>query len=35
MDLGDAQVKERGLNQVLTLVFDGIANPASQANAAR
>jgi AcrR family transcriptional regulator len=27
MDLGDPRVKERGLNQVLRLVFDGIANP--------
>jgi len=26
LDLGDAKVKERGLNQVLQLVFDGIAN---------
>jgi AcrR family transcriptional regulator len=30
MDLGDAKVKERGLNQVLSLVFDGIANPAAE-----
>ncbi len=28
LDLGNAKVKERGLNQVLRLVFDGIANPA-------
>ncbi|MSU51610.1 MAG: TetR/AcrR family transcriptional regulator [Opitutus sp.] len=28
LDLGDPKVKERGLNQVLSLVFDGIANPA-------
>ncbi len=27
LDLGDAKVKERGLNQVLRLVFEGIANP--------
>jgi AcrR family transcriptional regulator len=27
LDLGDRKVKERGLNQVLSLVFDGIANP--------
>lgn len=26
LDLGDAKVKERGLNQVLQLVFEGIAN---------
>ncbi len=34
MDLGNAKVKERGLNQVLRLVFDGIANPAADAVAA-
>lgn len=34
MDLGNAKVKERGLNQVLRLVFDGIANPAADAAAA-
>jgi hypothetical protein len=28
LDLGNAKVKERGLNQVLSLVFDGIAVPA-------
>ena len=33
MDLGDAKVKERGLNQVLRLVFDGIATPANGAGA--
>lgn len=27
IDLGNAKVKQRGLNQVLTLVFDGVANP--------
>jgi AcrR family transcriptional regulator len=27
LDLGNPKVKERGLNQVLSLVFDGIANP--------
>ena len=26
LDLGHAKVKERGLNQVLTLVFEGISN---------
>lgn len=26
LDLGDAKVKERGLNQVLSMVFDGIAS---------
>ncbi len=26
LDLGDAKVKERGLNQVLRMVFDGITN---------
>jgi TetR/AcrR family transcriptional regulator len=34
MDLGNAKVKERGLNQVLRLVFDGIANPGAEASAA-
>ncbi len=34
MDFGNAKVKERGLNQVLRLVFDGIANPAADAVAA-
>ncbi len=34
MDLGNAKVKERGLNQVLRLVFDGIANPTADAAAA-
>src|SRR5688572_11703288 len=29
LDLGDAKVKERGLNQVLNLVFEGIATPAA------
>ncbi len=28
LDLGAAKVKQRGLSQVLRLVFDGIANPA-------
>jgi len=32
-DLGNVKVKERGLNQVLRLVFDGIANPAAEASA--
>lgn len=27
LDLGDGKVKERGLNQVLSMVFDGIAAP--------
>ena len=27
LDLGDPKVKERGLSQVLTLVFEGICNP--------
>ena len=27
LDLGDAKVKERGLNQVLRLVFEGITSP--------
>lgn len=27
VDLGNARVKERGLNQVLSLVFEGITNP--------
>ena len=27
MDLGDAKVKQKGLNQVLGLVFDGISTP--------
>jgi AcrR family transcriptional regulator len=27
LDLGDPKVKERGLNQVITLVFEGIASP--------
>lgn len=31
LDLGDAKVKERGLNQVLRLVFEGITNPAAVA----
>lgn len=31
VDLGNAKVKESGLNQVLRLVFDGIANPAADA----
>ncbi len=31
LDLGDAKVKERGLNQVLRLVFEGITNPAATA----
>lgn len=34
LDLGDKAVKERGLNQVLNLVFDGIATPFLQAKAA-
>ena len=29
LDLGNAKVKERGLNQVLSLVFDGITNSAA------
>ncbi len=33
LDLGDKKVKERGLNQVLRLVFDGIATMAANANA--
>lgn len=35
IDLGDPKVKEKGLNQVLTLVFDGIANPNAAGEAAR
>ena len=34
LDLGNAKVKERGLNQVLSLVFDGIANPVAEKAAA-
>ena len=34
LDLGDRRVKEQGLNQVLSLVFDGIANPATHRAAA-
>lgn len=34
LDLGDAKVKERGLNQVLRLVFEGITNPAAVTPAA-
>lgn len=34
LDLGNAKVKERGLNQVLSLVFDGIANPGAEKNIA-
>ncbi len=34
LDLGNQKVKERGLNQVLRLVFDGIATPAATAAAA-
>ena len=34
LDLGNARVKERGLSQVLRLVFDGITNPASAEKAA-
>lgn len=30
LDLGNAKVKERGLSQVLRLVFDGIATPAAE-----
>ena len=30
LDLGSPKVKERGLNQVLQLVFDGIANPRTE-----
>jgi len=33
LDLGNQKVKERGLNQVLRLVFDGIATPAATAAA--
>ena len=29
LDLGNTKVKERGLNQVLSLVFEGIANPSA------
>lgn len=32
LDLGDPKVKERGLNQVLRLVFDGIASPTAMAD---
>lgn len=35
LDLGNAQVKERGLNHVLMLVFDGIASPAAMAGVAQ
>lgn len=31
LDLGDPKVKERGLNQVLSMVFDGITNTAELA----
>jgi hypothetical protein len=33
LDLGDPKVKERGLNQVLRLVFEGITNPAAAESA--
>lgn len=33
LDLGDSDVKEAGLSQVLSLVFDGIANPVAQKSA--
>jgi AcrR family transcriptional regulator len=33
LDLGSAKVKQRGLNQVLNLVFDGIASPTARAKA--
>jgi hypothetical protein len=33
--LGNVKVKERGLNQVLSLVFDGITNPAAETRAER
>jgi TetR/AcrR family transcriptional regulator len=35
LDLGSPAVKQRGLTQVLTLVFDGIANPGAEADAAK
>ena len=34
LDLGNRKVKERGLSQVLRLVFDGITNPAANENRA-
>ena len=34
LDLGNPKVKERGLNQVLSLVFDGIATPAVEKSVA-
>ena len=33
LNLGDVKVKERGLNQVLRLVFDGITNPSANRSA--